>query len=172
MLSIDHNPIRVHCVNGALVISASYWTGSCENNPHTPITPPAASPTLVEANDSSSGFLNLVMSNVSTMATNNGIESYAQTDQPSCTLVRISLPAVGLLAMLVPPQVLISTNADPQTLRRSFYQNFGWLDLDIVRSGNLRYFPLMLTVFHQIQSAPNGFCGSQNSGTPAQATCK
>ncbi len=36
VLSIDHNPIRVHCVNGALVLHASSWTGSCEKYPSRP----------------------------------------------------------------------------------------------------------------------------------------
>jgi hypothetical protein len=57
---IDHNPIRVNCVNGASVFRASSWTGSCENTPHAPITPPAASPTFIEDDDSSSGSLVLV----------------------------------------------------------------------------------------------------------------
>jgi hypothetical protein len=59
------------------------------------------------------------------------------------------LPLVGPLAVLDPPQVLVSTNADLPTLQRSFYQNYGRLNLGIVRSGNLKYFPLMLTVFHK-----------------------
>jgi hypothetical protein len=63
--------------------------------------------------------------------------------------LRKYLPPVSPLAVLDPPQVLISTNADLPTLQRSFHQNYGRLDSGIVRSGNLKYFPLMLTVFHK-----------------------
>ncbi len=76
VLPIDHNPIRVHCVNLALVFRASSWTGSYENTPHAPITSPAASPTLIKDDDSSSSFLNLVMSDLLTAA-NNGMDSHA-----------------------------------------------------------------------------------------------
>ncbi len=62
VMSIDHNPIRVHCVNDALVFHTSSGTGSYENTPHAPITPPAASPILIEDNDSSSSSLVFVKS--------------------------------------------------------------------------------------------------------------
>ncbi len=84
-LSIDHNPTRVHCVDGALVLRASAWTGSHDDTPHTPVTPPAKSPTLIEANDSLCGSLKSNMSDV-LMAVNNVMDSPEQTNQPSCSL--------------------------------------------------------------------------------------
>jgi hypothetical protein len=84
VLSIDHNPIRVHCVNGALVFRASSGTGSCENTPHAQIIPPDASPTLIKDDDSSSGSLLSVMSDNLT-GVNNGMDSHAHMDQPSRT---------------------------------------------------------------------------------------
>jgi hypothetical protein len=85
VMSIDPNPIRVHCVNGALVFCASSGTGFCENTPHAPIIPPAASPTLIKDNDSSSGSLVLVMSDKLT-GVNKGMNSHVHMNQPSCTL--------------------------------------------------------------------------------------
>jgi hypothetical protein len=84
-LSIDYNPTRVHCVNGALVFRASLWTSSCENTPHALITPPAASSTLIKDNDSSCSSLDSVMSDVLT-AVNNGMDSHEQRDQSSHSL--------------------------------------------------------------------------------------
>ncbi len=85
VMSTDPNPIRVHCVNGALVFRASSGTGCCENIPHIPITPPAASLTLIKDDDSSSGSLVSVMSDES-MGVNNCMDSHAHTDQLSRTL--------------------------------------------------------------------------------------
>jgi hypothetical protein len=51
VLSINHNPIWVHCIDGALVICVSTRLTSCDTQP------PAPAPALIEDNKSSCGSL-------------------------------------------------------------------------------------------------------------------
>ena len=77
VLSIDHNPILVHCVDGALVICVSTRLTSCDTQP------PAAAPALIEDNKSSCGSLASATTTTPGVA-NDGWDAPVKDSLPNC----------------------------------------------------------------------------------------
>jgi hypothetical protein len=139
-LSIDHNPIRIHCINHASALCVfTRWTSSAAQ-------PPAAAPAFIEDDESLCGSL------ASTTTTNPGA-----SDDGGDSLVWNGLPSSGSNGPTCAP---VDREARPTQRpcwhksnqlirRRSSCLSSGQLAWGIVRSGKWRHSLHMPTAFHQ-----------------------